>query len=50
MFFPPAILLQILMWDVTVVPLLALPQITHYIMDGFIWKIKQEEFKWSNEI
>lgn len=33
-----------------IVPLLALPQITHYIMDGFIWKIKQEEFKWSNEI
>ena len=32
-----------------VVPLLALPQITHYILDGFIWKIKKEEFKWSNE-
>ena len=33
-----------------IVPLLALPQITHYILDGFIWKIKKEEFKWSNEI
>jgi hypothetical protein len=33
-----------------VVPLLALPQITHYVMDGFIWKIRQEEFKWSNEV
>jgi hypothetical protein len=32
-----------------IVPLLALPQITHYILDGFIWKIKKEEFKWSNE-
>lgn len=31
------------------VPLLALPQITHYILDGFIWKIKKEEFKWNNE-
>lgn len=31
------------------VPLLALPQITHYILDGFIWKIRKEEFKWSNE-
>jgi len=33
-----------------VVPLLALPQITHYILDGFIWKIRNEEFKWNNEI
>lgn len=24
-----------------IVPLLALPQITHYIIDGFIWKIKK---------
>jgi hypothetical protein len=24
-----------------IVPLLALPQITHYIIDGFIWRIKQ---------
>lgn len=32
-----------------VVPLLALPQITHYILDGFIWKIKKDEFKWNNE-
>ena len=32
-----------------VVPLLALPQLTHYILDGFIWKIRQNEFKWSNE-
>lgn len=31
------------------VPLLALPQITHYILDGFIWKIKEDNFKWNNE-
>lgn len=30
-----------------IVPLLALPQITHYILDGFIWRIKKDEFKWS---
>jgi len=30
-----------------IVPLLALPQITHYILDGFIWKIRQDDFKWS---
>ena len=28
-----------------VVPLLALPQITHYILDGFIWKIREEGAK-----
>jgi hypothetical protein len=22
-----------------VVPLLSLPQITHYVLDGFIWKV-----------
>lgn len=33
-----------------IVPLLALPQITHYILDGFIWKIKKEEFRWSGEV
>ncbi len=32
------------------VPLLALPQITHYILDGFIWKIRRDEFKWNNEV
>lgn len=32
-----------------IVPLLALPQITHYILDGFIWKIKEDDFKWTNE-
>lgn len=33
-----------------IVPLLALPQITHYILDGFIWKIKKDDFRWNNEI
>lgn len=33
-----------------VVPLLALPQVTHYILDGFIWKIRKDEFKWNNEV
>lgn len=32
-----------------IVPLLALPQITHYILDGFIWKVKQDDFQWSSE-
>ncbi|MEO6979448.1 MAG: hypothetical protein ABI113_13750 [Mucilaginibacter sp.] len=25
-----------------VVPLLALPQSTHYVLDGFIWRVKKE--------
>jgi hypothetical protein len=33
-----------------VVPLLALPQVTHYVLDGFIWKIREDEIKWNNEI
>jgi hypothetical protein len=31
-----------------IVPLLALPQITHYILDGFIWRLRKDEFKWSH--
>lgn len=30
-------------WKMLVVPLLALPQITHYVLDGFIWKKKTNE-------
>lgn len=29
-----------------VVPLLAVPQLTHYILDGFIWKMKGRESRW----
>ncbi len=29
------------------VPLLALPQITHYILDGFIWKIARDSYNWK---
>lgn len=28
-----------------IVPLLALPQITHYVIDGFIWKIKSQSIQ-----
>lgn len=30
------------------VPLLALPQILHYFIDGFIWKIKSDKSGWLN--
>ncbi len=30
-----------------VVPLLALPQSTHYVLDGFIWKLKSPKKEWK---
>ena len=30
-----------------VVPLLTLPQLTHYILDGFIWKLKGDAQQWK---
>jgi hypothetical protein len=27
---------------VFVVPLLAVPQITHYVLDGFVWRVRSE--------
>ena len=29
------------------IPLLALPQSTHYVLDGFIWKVKNKKSIWS---
>ena len=31
-------------WHVWIVPLLAVPQMTHYVLDGFIWKKKRRGF------
>jgi len=25
-------------WQLVIVPILALPQLTHYVLDGFIWR------------
>jgi len=33
-----------------IVPLLSVPQITHYIIDGFIWKIRDDKYAWSDII
>lgn len=30
-----------------IIPLLALPQLLHYFIDGFIWKIKKDKYGWS---
>ncbi|MEO6722512.1 MAG: hypothetical protein ABIN67_19235 [Ferruginibacter sp.] len=32
-----------------IVPLLALPQVTHYIIDGFIWRVRKDDFKWKEK-
>jgi hypothetical protein len=29
------------------VPLLTLPQATHYVLDGFIWKLKDSDANWQ---
>ncbi|MBZ0186899.1 MAG: hypothetical protein K8F91_11690 [Candidatus Obscuribacterales bacterium] len=34
-------------WLAILVPLLCLPQSTHYILDGFIWKVKDRKRIWS---
>lgn len=47
-FFPDAVINNTLLS--LIVPLLAIPQITHYILDGFIWRIRQDEFKWNSEV
>lgn len=31
------------------VPLLALPQITHYVIDAYIWRVRKDELKWSDK-
>jgi hypothetical protein len=30
-----------------VVSLLTLPQLTHYVLDGFIWKLKKDDYDWK---
>lgn len=32
-----------------IVPLLILPQLTHYILDAFIWRIRKDDFRWASE-
>lgn len=30
-----------------IVPILTVPQLTHYVIDGFIWKMRKDELKWK---
>lgn len=34
-------------WLAVLIPLLSLPQSTHYILDGFIWRVKDRTSSWS---
>ncbi len=44
-FFPNIIDSKIFMS--LLIPLLSLPQLVHYFIDGFIWKLKNDTFEWS---
>lgn len=35
-------------WLTLIVPLLSVPQITHYVIDGFIWKMRKDNFAWRD--
>lgn len=37
-------------WLKIIVPLLSLPQLTHYVIDGFIWKIKKDDYQWAKQV
>lgn len=37
-------------WLKLLVPLLSVPQITHYVIDGFIWKIRRDKYGWSETV
>lgn len=37
-------------WLGILVPLLSVPQITHYVIDGFIWKMRKDRFAWRDII
>ena len=33
-----------------IVPLLSVPQISHYIIDGYIWRLKEDTYSWKKEV
>lgn len=35
-------------WLKLLVPLLSVPQITHYVIDGFIWKMRRDKYGWRD--
>lgn len=37
-------------WLKLLVPLLSVPQITHYVIDGFIWKMRRDKYGWRKTV
>ncbi len=37
-------------WLRLLVPLLSVPQVTHYIIDGFIWKLRHDRYGWRHAV
>ncbi|MFZ5628378.1 MAG: hypothetical protein ACOY5B_04560 [Spirochaetota bacterium] len=37
-------------WLGLVVPLLSVPQVTHYVIDGFIWKVRDDRYGWRKVV
>jgi hypothetical protein len=35
-------------WLALIVPVLSVPQITHYIIDGYIWKMRNDAYGWRD--
>lgn len=35
-------------WLKLLVPLLSVPQVTHYVIDGFIWKMRRDQYAWRD--
>jgi len=35
-------------WLKILVPLLSVPQVTHYVIDGFIWKLRRDTYQWRD--
>jgi len=46
--FIPVITSQALL--AIVVPLLSVPQISHYIIDGYIWRLKEDQYSWKKDV
>ena len=37
-------------WLTVIVPFLSVPQITHYVIDGFIWKMRNDTYGWARVV
>lgn len=33
-----------------IVPLLSVPQVSHYIIDGYIWRLREDQYSWKKDV